>query len=187
MKALIICSFNHGHISTFIKEQVDSINRSGIETKYFLIKERGLKGYLKHIPLLYKQISVFKPNLIHAHFGLSGLFATLQNQVPVIVSFHGSDINYLHLRFLSKITIKRSAWSIFVSRELSLLANAKRNYSIISCGIDLSIFHPINKIQARHKLGIYSDDKLVLFSGAFNNKVKNYQLAYKAINKIKRI
>ena len=35
----------------------------------------------------------FKPDIIHAHYGLSGLLANLQRSIPVVTTYHGSDIN----------------------------------------------------------------------------------------------
>jgi hypothetical protein len=43
MKVLIICSFNKEKISPFIKEQVDYLEKSGLQIEYFLIKGTGFK------------------------------------------------------------------------------------------------------------------------------------------------
>jgi teichuronic acid biosynthesis glycosyltransferase TuaC len=184
MKILVVCSYNHGSISSFIREQLEWLNKAGFETDYFLITGKGITGYLKHLPRLIHQINLYKPDLVHAHYGLSALLASMQRLVPVIATFHGSDINIPWLRFLSKIAMKRSCWSVFVSQRLARLAGAKKNYSVISCGIDLNIFYPVNKLKARQKFGFFPEDKLILFSGAFDNKVKNYPLAKEAISRL---
>lgn len=187
MKVIVLCSYNSGQIATFVSEQVEAIRKAGVEIKYYLIKGNGIKGYLKNLPGLIKQIDDFSPDLIHAHYGLSGLLANLQRKVPVITTFHGSDINHSRVRLLSKIAMRSSAWSIFVSPQLAELAGASGKFSIVPCGIDLDTFYPVDQSEARQKLGYALTDKLVLFSSSFGLKVKNYPLAFASINLINPI
>ena len=52
---------------------------------------------------------------------------------------------------------------------------------MIPCGVDTKLFYPIDKKEARQILQLDLDKKYVLFTGTFNNKVKNYPLAKEAI------
>jgi glycosyltransferase involved in cell wall biosynthesis len=54
-------------------------------------------------------------------------------------------------------------------------------YSIIPSGVNMEIFFPVDKKYAREQLGLPIPDKLVLFSGSFCNKVKNFPLADSAV------
>lgn len=184
MKVLVVCSFNRDRISPFISQQVESLQGQGVGTAYFLIKGIGIAGYLSNLLKLYRQINLYKPDLVHAHYGLSGLLACLQHKVPVITTFHGSDINLTRIRLFSKIALKCSVRSVFVSQKLADLTHANKDSSIIPCGIDLNTFFPVEKSEARQKLRYATGDKLVLFSGPFDLKVKNYPLALAAINQI---
>lgn len=183
MKVLIVCSGNSGKISPFVNEQAIALGKNGIKIDFFLIKGLGFSGYLKNRSSLIKKILNFNPDLIHAHYGLTGLLANLQRKVPVITTYHGSDINEALPYVFSKISIWLSSYNIFVSTKLTLKAKVRKNknYSIISCGVDLDAFKVIDKTEARIKLGLDIGKKLVLFSSAFSNKVKNYPLASKAI------
>ena len=93
MKVLTICSGNSGKISPFVQDQVDSLRKLGVKIEIFTIKGKGILGYLKNFSNLKKQINEFEPNLIHAHYGFSGLLSSLQMKVPTITTYHGSDIN----------------------------------------------------------------------------------------------
>ena len=93
MKVLIVASGNYSEASPFIIDQVNSLRKLGVKIEYFLIKGKGWSGYLKNLLILNKKIKNNHFDLIHAHYGLSGLLATLQRKVPVIITFHGSDIN----------------------------------------------------------------------------------------------
>ncbi len=184
MKILVVCSFNTGKIPVFVIEQVNSLSRYGIVSEYFLIKGKGMIGYLSNFKEYKRKIQSFKPDLIHAHYGISGLFANLQREVAVITTFHGSDINIRSVRILSKLAMILSSYSIFVSEKMVSLASVRKNYSVISCGINLTIFKPLDKYKSREILGWNEDEKVVLFSGSFSNKVKNYSLARDAIRKL---
>ena len=93
MRILIVASGNSAKMSPFVKEQAESLIKKGVSVDFFLIKGKGIFGYLQNYFLLNKKIKSEKFDLIHAHYGLSGLLATMQKNVPVIVTFHGSDVN----------------------------------------------------------------------------------------------
>ena len=48
MKVLIVASGNSAAISPFVKEQGDSLKEIGLDIDYFLIKGKGITGYLKN-------------------------------------------------------------------------------------------------------------------------------------------
>ncbi|MFZ2322076.1 MAG: glycosyltransferase [Ignavibacteriaceae bacterium] len=58
-------------------EQINSIQKFGIEFYIYPIQGKGISGYLKNLKPINKKIKEFKPDLIHAHYGLSGLLACL--------------------------------------------------------------------------------------------------------------
>lgn len=176
MKVIIVCSGNKGNISPFIREQVESINKLGIGTRFFLIQGKGIFGYLKNLPLLRKEIQSYNPDLIHAHFGLSGLLSGLQRKVPVIVTYHGSDINRKSNKLFSLLSMILAKKNIFVSNKQQGNICINADY-IIPCGIDFKIFKPDNKTHSNKR-------KLILFASSFNNKVKNSALAREAVSLI---
>ena len=46
MKVLIVASGNSAIISPFVKAQWDSLEEIGLDIDYFLIKGKGITGYL---------------------------------------------------------------------------------------------------------------------------------------------
>lgn len=85
MKVLIVASNNrHSNFAPFIVEQADAIKRMGHEVDFFGINGKGLLGYAKNRKLLIRKIKEFNPDIIHAHYGLSGLLANMQRSVPVV-------------------------------------------------------------------------------------------------------
>jgi glycosyltransferase involved in cell wall biosynthesis len=186
VRVLIVASGNTKAASPFIIEQVESLKKIDIHIEYFLIKGRGWTGYLKSLSKLKKKIKNKKFNLIHAHYGLSGLLATLQRKIPVIITFHGSDININKNYKWSFIASRLSSKNIFVHKDqpkkLKVMLNEK---DIIPCGINLKIFQPKDKVALRKKLNWDQKKVYILFSSSFDKPVKNVNLAYKSTQNIK--
>lgn len=181
IKVLIVCSKNSGKIAPFVTEQADAIQATGIKVEYFCVEGKGWKGYLSSRTNMIAKIAEFQPDIIHAHYGLSGLLANTQRKIPVVTTYHGSDINLPKVFLISKLTMLLSAHNIFVSDKNLKKAGLKKNYSLIPCGVSLAYFEVLDKSIAREKAGLSLQDKYVLFSSSFQNKVKNPELAIAAV------
>ena len=93
MRILVVASYNKGYYAPFIIEQAKAIEDKGHKVVFFGIQGKGFLGYMFNYFKLKKVIKTFSPQIIHAHYGLSGLLANLQRKIPVVTTFHGSDIN----------------------------------------------------------------------------------------------
>ena len=189
MKVLIVASGNNAAISPFVKEQGDSLKEMGLDIDYFLIKGKGITGYLKNYFNLIRLVKTNTYDIIHAHYGLSGLLATFQSHVPVVITFHGSDVNLNRTNFyFSFVAPRLSDENIFVhknlSKKLSLFSDKAK---IIPCGVNLNLFKPIDKLASRDKLGLDHNYTYVLFSSSFNNRIKNAALAKLALSNFENI
>ena len=119
MKVLIVANYNSGYFSPFIKDQILSLKLHNVYVDTYGIVGKGIWGYLRNVPGLKRKILEFHPDLIHAHYGLSGLCSNLQRKIPVVTTYHGSDIHSGGWTLkLSQIAIRLSAYNIFVSRKL---------------------------------------------------------------------
>ncbi|MCF8378563.1 MAG: glycosyltransferase [Bacteroidales bacterium] len=190
MKVLIVCSGNKGKLSPFIQEQLVALQKAGADYNLFLIKKAGFGGYLSHLPSLNRSIKEYKPDIIHAHYGLSGLLANFQRKLPVVTTFHGSDINEKKLLKYSRLAHHFSAASIFVSEKMKEKVKDKGNSFVIPCGVELSTFVIDNKVQKHISEILEKGSFNILFSSSFSNPVKNAKLAIdgcKLVEKIKGV
>lgn len=181
MTVLFVARYKELGYQPFINEQAAALERAGINIQFYPMRGKGIKGYLREISEFRKTIKSLKPDLVHAHYGLCGLFANFQRKVPVVTTYHGSDINEPPVRKLSKIAIRLSAFNIFVSQEMIDIAKPKKNFAHIPCGINLGDYPIIEKSQARKQMGLKADGQYVLFAGAFGDTVKNAPLAKAAV------
>lgn len=183
MKILIVASYNKNRYVPFITEQAAALQAAGCEIEWFGVQGKGIKGYLKELPRLRKMILEEQPDIIHAHYGLSCLLANLATRrVPVVSSYHGSDINVASVRRFSKIAIWFSAWNIFVSKRNMEIAKPKKHWSLVPCGVALSDEQLQSRAEARKALRWSMSEKKVLFAGAFDNDVKQPELAKAAVS-----
>lgn len=181
MKILIVASYNKGRFAPFIIEQTEELKQLGCAVGFFGLQGKGIKGYMQNLPILKQKIKEFHPDVIHAHYGLSGLLANMQRRVPVVTTYHGSDINDKKVLLFSKQAMRLSAWNVFVSQKTMDLAYPKRNYSLLPCGIDMSDMQLTEKSEARQKMHLSADKRYILFAGAFDNAVKNAPLAKQTV------
>lgn len=181
VRVLVVASFNKGRFAPFIVEQAEALKATGCEVGFFGLQGKGIKGYLDNLSALKRRIKAFRPDVVHAHYGLSGLLACLQRKAPVVVTYHGSDINDPEVRRFSKMAMRLSAWNIFVSCKTLEIALPKKKYSLLPCGIDLSDLQLTDKSVARQKMNLSAEKKYVLFAGAFDNEVKNAPLAKETV------
>jgi len=191
MKVLIVSSVNGGQISPFVYEQVESIKRLRVEFEYYNVLGKGSSGYLRNVGTLKTKIKSYQPDIIHAHYGLSGMLSLLaKGRVPLITTFHGNDINSLHPlntlkpnwnKALSRIVHFGDNHSIFVTKDIANQINAKSFKSdIIPCQVNLKTFYPVGKGEARDYFKLSQLKRYVLFSSSFGTTIKNSQLAKEA-------
>jgi len=181
MRILVVASHNQGDFAPFIIEQAQALEAVGCIIDFFGVEGKGIKGYLNNLSALKRKITVFQPDVVHAHYGLSGLLACMQRKVPVVVTFHGSDINDPRVLHFSKRAMRLSAWNVFVSRKTLEIAHPKRNYTLLPCGVNLNGSQQTDREEARELLGLSADKLYVLFAGAFDVEVKNALLAKETV------
>jgi len=197
MKILVLGSLNShaGKFAPFITEQAVVLQAAGCEVEYFGITGKGIKGYLKALPALRKTIRDKHIDIVHAHYGLCCLLAGLQRMVPVVSTYHGSDINIPSVMRFSKIAMRLSAWNVFVSKRTMQLAisnhqpSIARKSSLVPCGINM----PPDETDPRITNALLSlscvlepNKKHILFAGAFDNAVKDPELAKAVVSIINK-
>lgn len=122
-------------------------------------------------------------DLIHSHYWLSGQVGEwLQNRwkVPHMIMFHtlGALKNMTvqeeqesELRIATEKGLTRSSQRILAATEkekehLFRYYGARLDkIGVVPCGVNLRLFHPMNKERARRELGFADDESMVLYVG----------------------
>lgn len=180
MNILVVCRWHGNHAAAFIMEQVDALRSLGHDVQYVTAKKGGIGGYVELYRNLKKAIREVQPDIVHAHYGICGLIANLQRQVPVVVTYPGSDINNSKIRPLSILAMRLSKYNLFMSKRQ--IAKVQRyaqpeKTEILRYGILSDLFIEKDKKTARKEMGLDLDKKYVLFSSKFTRLGKDPDFA----------
>jgi glycosyltransferase involved in cell wall biosynthesis len=174
--------------------------RDGIEVyhpRYYMIPKVGmiLYGFMMFLSVwgsVSRIRKTFDFDLIDAHFVYpDGFAAVLLGRIlgrPVVVSARGSDINrystFTLIRSLLRYTLKRADKVIAVSKSLKeamiQLGIPGGKISVISNGVDMKKFRALSKSEARVKLSLPVDGKVILSVGHLTRN-KGFDLVIKAV------
>ncbi len=184
MRVLFVSSGNsRSGISPIVMNQALSLQKQGIEVDLFLIKGRGIRGYLSNIPAFRRKCHENNYDLVHAHYFDSALVPTLSCiKIPLIVSLMGSDV---HESAVSRMLIKlfhRFSWAATIVKSADLKKKSGiKDAHIIPNGIDLKKFQPMDKQEARAILSLDPEKKYILFLANPARPEKNFKLAEEAV------
>lgn len=200
MKILFVSSGNFsGGINPIVENQANSLKSVGLNITTYGIKGKGLKGYLKNISLLKKELKCNNYNIIHAHYGSSAIVALLaKRKEKLIVSFMGDDIlgtkndngkntliSILESKFHKFLARYFYNYSIVKSEEMNSALRIK-NCEVIPNGVDIDKFTSIDMIEAQKKLKLELNNKYILFAADPKRPEKNINLAKKAISLLEK-
>jgi glycosyltransferase involved in cell wall biosynthesis len=183
---------------SFVQEQMESLRPLGVDYDVLFIDGRGSRwNYFRAIGEVRRRLRARPYSLIHAHFGLSGWPARFQTQVPLVVTFHGDDVlgrptwsGHITLmgRFfqVTSFALAHCASAVIVqSREMRKLLHLP-SAEVIPCGIDLDLFRPMDREQARQAVGLNSKKKYVLFAYNPAEARKRFDLIEAAVELARR-
>ena len=181
----------------FVKTQIDSIAAAGHDVQTLWIDGRASKtNYVRSIRTLNAMLAAKKYDVVHAHYGLSGIAACAQRRCPIVVSFCGDDLFGTSngrggITLKSRTTVwmgqivAHAADAVIVKSDkmLSRLssASARSKAVVIPNGVDFSFFRPMDRQSARLGAGLSESKRYVLFPGNPDSPVKRYDIAREAV------
>ncbi|MCM2283286.1 MAG: glycosyltransferase family 4 protein [Desulfobacula sp.] len=158
----------------------------GIEVyhpRYLLIPKismlfHGLSMFLGSISTIKKINKTFKFDIIDSHFvypdGFSALLLSKIMKKPLVVSALGSDIHeftkFRFIRLMIQYTLNSATQVITVcdalKQDMVRLKVAHTKIHVIPSGVDTKRFHPLSKQEARRKLQLTEEGKIILSVGS---------------------
>jgi glycosyltransferase involved in cell wall biosynthesis len=200
MRVLFVSSGKkNGEPSAIVKAQATSLINEGVSVGQFTILKKGIKGYLHEAKRLRRHLKTNKYDIIHAHYGFSGIVGLLaKKREKLVVSFMGDDIVGSNnsdgsVSYKSRIIAfvnNLVSWLFYNYNIVKSKEMHKRIYSrkvdIIPNGVNLSMFYVKEKAAARKELGINLEKKIAIFVSDPERVEKNYKLAKDVINEVKR-
>ena len=186
MKILIIGRYKPQfpqNLLPFVLEQGESLRQLGLDIEYMPVHG----NYILTVRNLKRKIRECKPDIVHAHYGLSAITAELQSLVPVVTTFHNGETLNWHVNLMTSLFSLRAKHVVYVAQHIHDLVYFKaKNHSIIPCGVNMDDCHVINHAAARQQLGFEDGVKYILFGGGFDNLRKNYAILREAVERIEQ-
>jgi len=153
------------YFGTFVYDEVQALRKLGVGVDVFYVNGKVSKlHYLRAIPPFLRHVRARPYDLVHMHYGLTGLVACWQRRVPLVVTLHGIEVVIPGVAFISRMCARRAAALIVTSRWVAEHVPRPPD-AIIPPGVDFDLFRPMDQAEARRALGLPQEKKLVLFAG----------------------
>ena len=176
---VVIPGKEEDHTMVFSRRQAKALTEChGAEVRVFFLESRmSPTGIAKARRKFKAMVRDFKPMVVHAHYGtVTALFSVLFSPLPVVVTYHGSDLNKtpndgfvrdLMGRVLSQLAALGASGIICVSTQLrDALWWRKSLVRIIPMGVELRRYVPMERDAARARLGWDHRKSIVIFNAS---------------------
>ncbi len=179
----------------------EALRAIGHEVELFPLGHQGGPiRYVKARSRLAATVHSYMPDVIHVHFGYSGI-AVPAMKVAVVTSFYGDDLNGTWASsgrttrkskggvVISQLVALRSARCIAVSealRDRLWFAAARSKTVVVRDAVDPRLFQPHNRDEARARLGLSPTEVLILFPHDVGQATKRLGLAQSAVSELQQ-
>lgn len=186
MRILFVASGNHGAPSPVVQNQGDALVSEGVTVDYFLIKGKGIKGYLKNVKPLRKYLKEHNYDAIHAHYSLSAFVASLAGAKLLVVSLMGSDVKAAGwYKFIIRLFAAFGGWKSIIVKSYDMYRSLGiKRAIIIPNGVNMERFQPMSKSDCQKRLGWDAAKKHILFPANASRPEKDYALAEAVIKQL---
>ena len=174
----------------FFQKQVEALEERGVECVVVTVpnegESRGLREYLSFsLRTLGYGLDDF--DLVHANYGLTAPFAFAQPTRPVVLTVWGSDLMGTGwLPRLTRAAARRADAVVAPWPALSRELEGEVDHEVIPFGVDTDLFRPIDRAEARARVGWPADEDVVLFPYDPERPIKDYPLAERTVSRLSR-
>ncbi|THE65435.1 glycosyltransferase [Salinadaptatus halalkaliphilus] len=185
------------HLTTskevFFEGQIETLEAMGVDCDVLVVpgedqidgdmgSRRGIKEYLQFVPQVRRALRRGEYDLIHANYGLTAPYAVTQFRLPVVLTLWGSDVVGFD-GLVTKACVWRTDAVTVRSEEMRELLGRDNAY-IVPSGVDMDRFRPIDRQEARERVGWDPDGTHVLFPYSPDYERKNHPLAERVVDRV---
>lgn len=187
MKVLIVTNMYPSpalpSFGTFVYDQAQALRASGVEVDVLAFNGRESKWhYLWAFPRYWRALLRGGYDLVHAHYVLAGIVARAQWGRRLVLTHHGPEV-LGQPRWqgpLCRLITPLCDEVIHVTEEVRRALRDEDGW-VIPCGVDVDAFAPVPRAEARARLGLPADKRLVLFAGDYWRPEKRFDLVEAAM------
>jgi glycosyltransferase involved in cell wall biosynthesis len=169
----------------FVRDLVEGVRASGVDVHVLAFDGRTRRrAYAEAALTLRRTLRRGRFDIVHAHYGLTGMVALAQQSAPVVVTFHGSDAGYIRWQAWVSWIVARCTTPVFVSMDGARRLRCTQA-TIIPEPVNVDLFRPRPREEARRSLGWSADGRYVLLPGARRNLRKGPELFDAVVRKLR--
>jgi teichuronic acid biosynthesis glycosyltransferase TuaC len=165
----------------FVRDQVAALRRlPGLDVELFAFASAGAPAYRAAAGELRARYGGERFDVIHAHFGLTLWPALALRGAPHAVTLHGTDLVHPRSRAITLAALPFADLVAPVSDDLARLVPrrlVRGSLAVLPCGVDLERFRRVERAEARRRLGLARDARLLLFPADPARPEKRYDRA----------
>jgi glycosyltransferase involved in cell wall biosynthesis len=184
-----------------VRQQRESLEELGVEFELIHMHDETSLNVLEARKAVRHALHKGSFDLIHVHYGIKATLAALGHGIPIVATYHGTDINGYRITSLSNmlrsIVLSSAAFLVrqctrfekavvvmnqAMKERLPNSSQAKTH--VIPMGIDLSKFSRVDRNVARSTLG-WDNAPVIAFNNNNNEDIKRQDLAEAAMDILK--
>jgi glycosyltransferase involved in cell wall biosynthesis len=177
----------------YIEQQFRFLTAAGVTVDFFTFAgDKNPLNYLKAWWQVHRRLQAGRYDVVHAQFGQTGMLVA-PKRVPLVVTYRGSDLEGIVgpdgrytlagrvLRGISRWVAGQADEVCLVSESLSRQLPPGTRFHVIPSGLNLDAFRPMDRAEARRRIGWPLEERLILFGGDPAVTRKRYPLAEEAV------
>lgn len=154
-------------LGSFVRDQVRALQRiDGLDVQVHAFAPGGARSYLRAGRALRRRFVGEQFDVVHAHFGLTAWPALAVRARHRVVTLHGNDLYHPRSRPITTAVLGRMDLVGTPTAEFAAEvpgAGSGRTIALLPCGIDVDRFRPLDRREARDRLGLDPDGRYLLF------------------------
>lgn len=160
----------------FVQREVEALRGVGHEVLVVHIDTAAARyRYLTGWRRVAEAFASFEPDIVHVHYGLSLAFLPRVRGVPVVCTFHGSDLAVRWQRLITRALLNRVDAAIVVAGWMTgMLSDRVASVTVVPCAVAFEGPCP-SREAARSALGLSGGTNL-LFPSSPRRPGKRYPL-----------
>jgi glycosyltransferase involved in cell wall biosynthesis len=154
-------------LGSFVRDQVKALQRiDGLDVQLHAFPPGGARSYLRAARELHRRFAGETFDVVHAHFGLTAWPALAVAARHRLVTLHGNDLHHPRSRpittaVLGRMDLVGAPTAAFAAEVPG--AGTRRTVALLPCGIDVERFRPLDRREARERLGLDPAGRYLLF------------------------